>query len=53
VEVPGTPLDRPWHVVTSPSPTATARLFCEFLVAPGGDATLSFDRRPRRARQGA
>ena len=30
--VPGTPLDRPWHVVSQPTPTATTTLFVRHLL---------------------
>lgn len=33
VPVPGTPLDRPWHAVTQPDPTASTRLLIEHLTA--------------------
>lgn len=33
VAVPGTPLDRPWHAVTQPDPTASTRLLVEHLLA--------------------
>ncbi|WP_233533117.1 LysR family transcriptional regulator [Antrihabitans sp. YC2-6] len=32
LDVDGTPLDRPWHVVTAKSPPPTARLFIEHIV---------------------
>ncbi|GGQ75628.1 LysR family transcriptional regulator [Couchioplanes azureus] len=47
VPVRGTPLDRPWHAVTTASPTATAALFLEHLTDPDGAGELAF--RPRRA----
>jgi DNA-binding transcriptional LysR family regulator len=31
--VPGTPLQRPWHVVSQPAPTATTELFLRHLLA--------------------
>ena len=31
--VPGTPLQRPWHVVSQPAPTATTELFVHHLLA--------------------
>ena len=31
--VPGTPLQRPWHVVSQPAPTATTELFVRHLLA--------------------
>jgi DNA-binding transcriptional LysR family regulator len=33
LEVPGTPLQRPWHVVSQPAPTATTELFVHHLLA--------------------
>lgn len=42
--VEGTPLDRPWHVVTTGTPTPTARLFLEHLVA--FDELYSFESVP-------
>lgn len=30
--VPGTPLQRPWHIVSQPSPTATTELFLRHLL---------------------
>ncbi|WP_019631189.1 LysR substrate-binding domain-containing protein [Actinomadura atramentaria] len=39
LDAPGTPLDRPWHAVAAPDPTATTRLFVEHLLdAPGWSA---------------
>jgi LysR family transcriptional regulator, low CO2-responsive transcriptional regulator len=37
--VPGTPMDRPWHVVTQPAPTATTELLVSHLLA---DRTLGW-----------
>jgi len=34
--VPGTPLQRPWHVVSQPAPTATTELFVQHLLAHRG-----------------
>ncbi|MEV0684921.1 LysR family transcriptional regulator [Nocardia sp. NPDC050378] len=34
IDVPGTPLDRPWHAVTTPTPTLTTRLFLAHLIDP-------------------
>ncbi|HEY2167365.1 MAG TPA: LysR substrate-binding domain-containing protein [Jatrophihabitantaceae bacterium] len=47
----GTPLDRPWHAVTSAAPTATARLFLDHLTDGGAHAAgaLAFTPRPARA----
>jgi LysR family transcriptional regulator, low CO2-responsive transcriptional regulator len=33
LEVPGVPLDRPWHVVSQPDPTPSTRLLVEHLLA--------------------
>ncbi|MFC0039707.1 LysR family transcriptional regulator [Actinomadura rayongensis] len=39
IDAPGTPLDRPWHAVSGPDPTATTRLFVDHLLgAPGWTA---------------
>ncbi len=35
LDVPGTPLRRPWHTVTGSHPSATTRLFVRHLVAAG------------------
>ncbi|MFC6884699.1 LysR substrate-binding domain-containing protein [Actinomadura yumaensis] len=32
IDSPGTPLDRPWHAVAGPAPTATTRLFVQHLL---------------------
>ncbi|MFI0448690.1 LysR family transcriptional regulator [Actinomadura sp. 6N118] len=32
IDAPDTPLDRPWHATTAPSPTATTRLFVTHLL---------------------
>lgn len=45
--VRGTPLDRPWHAVTSTAPTATARLFVDHLTDRRQAGELVF--RTRRA----
>jgi LysR family transcriptional regulator, low CO2-responsive transcriptional regulator len=44
ISVPGTPLDRPWHAVTGPAPTATARLFLRHLVDRDHAGQLAFGR---------
>jgi DNA-binding transcriptional LysR family regulator len=36
IPVDGTPLDRPWHAVTTRTPTPTARLFIEHLLRTPG-----------------
>lgn len=46
----GTPLDRPWHAVTSAAPTATARLFLAHLIDPEQAGELTF--RTRRTPEG-
>jgi DNA-binding transcriptional LysR family regulator len=33
IDAPGTPLDRPWHAVADPSPTATTQLFVSHLLS--------------------
>ena len=45
----GTPLDRPWHAVTSSSPTATTRLFVNHLTDRRRAGELSFRARRSRA----
>ena len=47
---PGTPLARPWHVLTGATPTASTELFVEHVVH--ADSALAFARFPRRRRQG-
>ncbi len=47
LSVRGTPLDRPWHAVTSATPTATTRLFINHLTDPDHAGDLAF--RPVRA----
>jgi DNA-binding transcriptional LysR family regulator len=42
VDVPGTPLDRPWHAATATTPTATARLFLDHITDPGHAGELAF-----------
>jgi DNA-binding transcriptional LysR family regulator len=44
--VRGTPLDRPWHAVTSPAPTATTWLFVGHLTSRAHSGDLGFS--PRR-----
>ncbi|MFF2084136.1 LysR family transcriptional regulator [Nocardia sp. NPDC058176] len=34
IDVPGTPLDRAWHAVTTPAPTPATRLFLAHLIDP-------------------
>ncbi len=47
VPVRGTPLDRPWHALTSSAPTATTRLFLDHVVNRRAAGDLAF--RARRA----
>jgi DNA-binding transcriptional LysR family regulator len=49
VPVPGTPLKRPWHVVTGAAPTPTALLFVNHLTDVDQAGTFAFHRRRRRA----
>jgi DNA-binding transcriptional LysR family regulator len=49
VPVPGTPLRRPWHALTTAAPTATARLFLDHLTDPAAAGGLVFERRRVRA----
>jgi DNA-binding transcriptional LysR family regulator len=42
VPVRGTPLNRPWHAVTSTAPTATTRLFLAHLSDPAHAGDLAF-----------
>ncbi len=54
VSVRGTPLNRPWHALTSAAPTATTRLFIAHLSDPAAAGDLVFaPRRPARAAKGA
>lgn len=46
----GTPLDRPWHAVTSRAPTASARLFLTHVSDPGHCGELAFRARAPRSR---
>ena len=46
----GTPLARPWHVLTGGTPTASTELFVQHVV--DADTDLAFVRHPRRRRQG-
>lgn len=54
IAVRGTPLDRPWHAVTSTAPTGTTRLFISHLTDPAHADELVFQARPasRRAQVG-
>jgi len=45
--VPGTPLDRPWHLCTSAEPTAATRLFIAHLCDPGKVGSGAFHTRLR------
>ncbi|WP_228807645.1 LysR family transcriptional regulator [Nocardia otitidiscaviarum] len=42
--VEGTPLDRPWHAVTTRTPTPTARLFLEHITDPQAVGAAAFRR---------
>lgn len=44
VPVKGTPMSRPWHVVTGGAPTATTRLFVTHLTEPDFVGELAFHR---------
>lgn len=46
---PGTPLARPWHLLTGATPSATTELFVAHVVDSGGD--LAFARQAQRRRQ--
>lgn len=48
---PGTPLRRPWHILTTSSPTATTRLFIQYLTSEDAGA-LKFRPTAGRARRG-
>lgn len=50
VPVPGTPLDRPWHAVTSGTPTTTTRLFLAHMADPTHAKDLAFPARPEPGR---
>jgi hypothetical protein len=45
VPVPGTPLARPWHALTTTAPTATTRLFLAHVSDPALAGDLAFTRR--------
>ncbi|MFE1596919.1 LysR family transcriptional regulator [Nocardia sp. NPDC058705] len=45
--VPGTPLDRPWHVCTSAEPTSATRLFVAHLCDPEQVGAAAFHTRSR------
>ncbi|RRO17091.1 LysR family transcriptional regulator [Saccharopolyspora rhizosphaerae] len=45
--VTGTPLDRPWHLCTSPDPTAATRLFLEHVCASDAVGAAAFHTRHR------
>jgi len=49
VPVPHTPLDRPWHLVTGPEPTAAARLFVRHVCDPelAGEGAFHTRSRPQ------
>lgn len=47
VDVPGTPLERPWHLCSSESPTAVARLFLAHLTDPAEVGAQAFHTRNR------
>lgn len=42
----GTPLRRPWHLVTTAQPTATTRLFLAHVTDAGATGEMAFRRRP-------
>lgn len=44
----GTPLSRPWQLLTGRAPTATARLFLRYVTDPGAAGELAFTRRGAR-----
>lgn len=47
VTVPHTPLDRPWHLVTGPAPTAATRLFVRHACDPALAGAAAFHTRSR------
>lgn len=49
LQAPGTPLNRPWHAVTTRAPTATARLFLAHASDPDHCGDLAFRGRGHRA----
>ena len=49
----GTPLSRPWHLLTGRAPTATARLFLLHATDPAAAGGLAFTRRATRRGDGA
>lgn len=48
----GTPLSRPWHLLTGRAPTATARLFLRHVTDPAAAGGLAFTRRATRRGDG-
>lgn len=53
VDLPGTPLQRPWHAVTGASPTPTTQLFVAHLTDPGAAGEQAFVSPRRRAARAA
>jgi DNA-binding transcriptional LysR family regulator len=45
--VPGTPLDRPWHLCTTSEPTAATRLFLQHVCSPDRVGAAAFHTRHR------
>lgn len=45
--VPGTPVDRPWHLCTTTEPTAASRLFLRHICDPDRVGTAAFHTRSR------
>lgn len=45
--VPGTPVDRPWHLCTTSEPTAAARLFLRHVCSPDRVGAAAFHTRDR------
>lgn len=45
--IPGTPLDRPWHLCTTSEPTAAARLFLRHVCSPDQVGAAAFHTRHR------
>jgi DNA-binding transcriptional LysR family regulator len=53
IPVAGTPLNRPWHAVTSAAPTATCRLFLSHMTDPRHAGDLVFHTRRGKRSAGA
>ncbi|MET8650576.1 LysR substrate-binding domain-containing protein, partial [Nocardia aurea] len=43
IPIDGTPLDRPWHAITTRTPTPTTRLFISHILDPAEVGPAAFD----------